>query len=101
MNETKDGERMTEEDEKDIKRLAEMQANDAEHLKAANELSKDWDWRKSVLAYWAEAYAKPALEWAIKPGHDEPDDYTRLACTQFRADEALDKLNELLSKRKR
>lgn len=35
------------------------------------------------------AIAVKALQWVIRPEHDEPDDYTRLACAQYRAYEAL------------
>lgn len=38
------------------------------------------------------AIAVAALEFIDKPKHDEPDDYTRVACFQFRAFEALKKI---------
>ena len=33
-----------------------------------------------------------ALNWVMNPGHKEPDDYTRLACAQYRANIALEKI---------
>lgn len=30
------------------------------------------------------------LEWIIHPEHDDGDDYTRLGCLKFRANEALE-----------
>lgn len=43
-----------------------------------------------ALEKWAKEKGKPALEWTMNPGHNEPDDYTRLACAQHRANEALE-----------
>lgn len=37
-----------------------------------------------------------ALECVVHPKHDEPDDYTRLACAQHRVFEAQKEVNKLL-----
>lgn len=40
--------------------------------------------------------AEEGLDWILHPKHNEPDDYTRLACAQFRANEALEKMKNIL-----
>lgn len=39
---------------------------------------------------------REALEWVLHPKHDEPDDYTRLACSQHRANEALERAEQIM-----
>lgn len=94
-----------------IKRLfAELiitrQERDA-HLKSCSDAAEELKCAKEELK-WRRAFAKlvePGLEFAVpallkiydpkKYHHDEPDDYTRLACAQFIAQEALKELGVL------